>query len=200
MTSIFTLDKSSGDLTQKVNLDELYEKKREYDLKQLELYNKILNRVHAKIKLTSRQEMDVPICWFIVPEVILGIPKYDHGACIGYIINKLMENGFRVKYIHPNLLLIGWKHFVPTYVRKEIQKKTGIEVDESGKPLPEYQEGGDMDYREIVIERDRAGKTDVEKKLSFDEMMMNKRNLDEGNKKQKKVYNDISNYKPSGKF
>lgn len=176
-------------------------------MKQLELYNKILNRVHAKIKLTSKTVMDVPICWFVVPEVILGVPKYDHGACVGYIIMKLTENNFRVKYIHPNLLLIGWKHIVPTYVRKEIQKKTGIEVDELGQPLEAYQEGGDMDYRDVTVKNTGGGGDDGgKKKLSFDEMMMNKKKMssgaagDDADKPKKKVYNDISNYKPTGRF
>ena len=38
--------------------------------------------------------------------------------------NKLKENGFNIRYTHPNLLFISWKHWIPQYVRTEIKKKT----------------------------------------------------------------------------
>ena len=48
----------------KINLDELYEKKRKYDLNKLEIYNKLLARIHNKIKVTARQKIDEQFCWF----------------------------------------------------------------------------------------------------------------------------------------
>jgi hypothetical protein len=42
MTNIFTLE-NFQDLSDKINIDELYEKKRIKDLQRLELYKKILN-------------------------------------------------------------------------------------------------------------------------------------------------------------
>lgn len=131
MSSIFTLENIS-DFTEKINIDDLFEKKQKHDLNKLDLYNKILNRIHVRIKLTSRQKLDEPFCWFVVPEVIIGVPKYDQGACLGYIINKLKENKFIVRYIHPNTLFISWNHWVPSYVRTELKNKTGIVVDEFG--------------------------------------------------------------------
>ena len=43
MANIFTLENVT-DFSEKLNIDELYEKKRQYDLTQLALFNKILNR------------------------------------------------------------------------------------------------------------------------------------------------------------
>ena len=71
----------------------------------------------------------------MVPEVIIGVPKYDQGACIAYIVDKLKTNGFNVKYMHPNTLLISWLHWVPSYVRNELKNKTGIIVNEYGEKL-----------------------------------------------------------------
>ena len=65
------------------------------------------------------------------------MPKYDQGSCIAYIIDKLKENGFLLKYIHPNTLFISWQHWVPSYVRNELKKKTGIVVDEFGRKISE---------------------------------------------------------------
>ena len=134
MSNIFTLE-NIEDFSEKINIDELYEKKRQHDVGKLELFNKILNRIHVRIKTTSRQKLDEQFCWFIVPEVIIGVPKYDQGACIAYIVDKLKTNGFQVKYIHPNTLLISWLHWVPSYVRNELKNKTGIIVNEYGEKL-----------------------------------------------------------------
>ena len=134
MANIFTLE-NINDFTEKINIDELYEKKHQYDLQKLELFNKILNRIHVRIKTTSKQKIDEQFCWYVVPEIIIGVPKYDQGACIAYLMDKLKGNGFIVRYIHPNTLFIGWKHWVPSYVRSELKKKTGIVIDEYGKKI-----------------------------------------------------------------
>ena len=134
MSNIFTLE-NVDDFSEKINIDELYEKKRQYDVGKLELFNKILNRIHVRIKTTSRQKLDEQFCWFVVPEVIIGVPKYDQGACIAYIVDKLKTNGFKIKYIHPNTLLISWLHWVPSYVRNELKNKTGIIVNEFGEKV-----------------------------------------------------------------
>lgn len=131
MSHVFSLG-DLEDFSEKINLDELYEKKKQYDLSKLDIFNKLLNRIHTKIKLTSRQKIDEQFCWFLVPEVMIGVPKYDQGACISYLMDKLYTNGFIVKYIHPNVILISWKHWIPDYIRKEIKKKKGINIDGYG--------------------------------------------------------------------
>ncbi len=136
MANIFTLE-NIEDFSEKLNMDELYEKKRQYDLNKLALFNKILNRIHVRIKLTSRQKLDEYFCWFVVPEVIIGVPKYDQGSCIAYLMDKLKDNGFNVRYIHPNTLFISWGHFVPSYVRSELKKKTGVTINEYGVKIDE---------------------------------------------------------------
>lgn len=117
----------------KLNLDELFEPKKEQDLATVNTYNKILERAHKQIKTASRQKTEC--CWYVVPEFLLGIPRYDIRACVAYIINTLEENGFKIKYTHPNLLFISWAHWVPDYVRDEYKKKTGVVIDGFGKEI-----------------------------------------------------------------
>ena len=138
MSHIFNLG-DLDDFNQKLDLDDLYEKKRLHDLRTLDVFNKILNRIHNKIKITSRQKLQEQFCWFVVPEVMIGVPKYNQADCIAYLIDKLKDNGFLCKYIHPNVLFISWKHWVPTYVRDQIKKKTGINIDGFGKPKQDKQ-------------------------------------------------------------
>ena len=132
MNTIFTTDEPENYID-KINLDELYEKKRKHDITTTNNYKTILNRVHNKIKNTSRQQLGEQYCWFIIPEMMIGVPKYDSEGCIAYIIDKLQENGFKIRYTHPNMLFISWQHWVPEYVRNEIKKKTGVIVDGTGK-------------------------------------------------------------------
>ena len=129
MNDLFSSKEYSDNLS-KINLEELYEKKKNQDLAKLNIYNRILNRIHEKIKLTARQKNNEQYTWFIIPEVMIGIGNYDRTACITYILEKLDENGFIVRYTHPNLIFISWKHYVPQYVRNEFKKKTGMKIDE----------------------------------------------------------------------
>uniref|UniRef100_A0A6C0IHF4 Uncharacterized protein n=1 Tax=viral metagenome TaxID=1070528 RepID=A0A6C0IHF4_9ZZZZ len=183
MANIFTLE-NLDDFSEKLNIDELYEKKRQYDLKQLELFNKILNRIHVKIKTTSRQKIDGQFCWFLVPEVIIGVPKYDQGACIAYLLDKLKENGFNIRYVHPNTLFISWMHWVPSYVRTELKKKTGIVVNEYGQKIDE----NSNDTKQIT-DSGNPNEAMFNLKPSTNQSV---------SKKDNKNYTPIKSYKPSG--
>ena len=79
MANIFLLEKID-DFTEKINIDELYEKKRLIDINKLELFKKILNRIHVRIKTTAKQNVNEKFCWFVVPEIIIGVPKYDQAG------------------------------------------------------------------------------------------------------------------------
>jgi len=182
MTNIFNLE-NIEDFSEKLNIDELYEKKRSYDLGKLALFNKILNRIHVRIKTTSRQKIDEQFCWFIVPEIIIGVPKYDQAACIAYLIDKLKNNGFNVKYIHPNTLFISWLHWVPSYVREELKKKTGLAINEYGEKIVET----DEDNNKLIFEPKNPN-----------DFIINMKNTEQKNKQPKKEYTSIKTYKPSG--
>ena len=175
MANIFTLENFS-DFSEKINIDELYEKKRQLDVSKLELFKKILNRIHVRIKTTARQNIDEKFCWFVVPEVIIGIPKYDQAACIAYIMDTLQTNGFQVRYFHPNTIFISWNHWVPSYVRTEIKKKTGIVINEYGEKIKD--------------ENDKDEDDDLEQQGTPDIQQI----------KNSKKYTPINSYKPSGKL
>ena len=176
MANIFTLENFS-DFSEKINIDELYEKKRQQDLSKLELFKKILNRIHVRIKTTARQNIEEKFCWFVVPEVIIGIPKYDQAACIAYIMDTLQTNGFQVRYFHPNTIFISWNHWVPSYVRTEIKKKTGIIINEYGEKIKDENQKEEED-----INLEEQGNQNIQQL------------------KNSKKYTPINSYKPSGKL
>ena len=168
---LFTDDEESN---RKINIDELYEKQQQKDLKQLSIFNKILNRIHKRITQISRIKPLEKFVWFTVPEYIFGEPVYDNGECTGYLVAKLHENGFDVRYIHPNTLWISWKNWVPSYVRSEIKKKTGYVLDEKGNII---------DKKEKEIEN---------------EMSNSPMNAEKQPAKNGKSYTPINTYKPTG--
>ena len=184
MDTIFTLGDEHDDI--KINLDELYEKKKQSDLNTLAVYNKILKRVHDRIKHTARIKTNAQHCWYLVPEMIIGVPRYDNGACIAYLIDKLRDNGFVVRYTHPNLLFIAWQHWMPGYVRDEIKKKTGMIIDGYGNEKIKNEQESD----------NKSVDSSDPNSLIFG--LKNKNKNVVVNKKSNGDYKDIDSYKPSG--
>lgn len=170
---------NEDDNNNKIDIDELFEKRQKRDLRQLSIYNKILNRVQKRIKLTSRSRTNETHIWFNVPEFIFGEPIYNNGDCTGYLVAKLEEDGFHVRYIHPNTLFISWGKWIPSYVRDEIRKRTGTNVDEHGNIIEKR-----IKEEEIVDDPNMGLFNDQNNNLQ----------------KETKQYNDTKDYKPTGKL
>jgi hypothetical protein len=159
-----------------INIDELYEKNMRIGQQNLSIFNKILGRIHKRIMITSKTKNNEKYIWFIVPKFLFGEKMYDQGDCIAHIIGKLTTNGFHVKYVHPNALFVSWQNWIPSYVRSEYKKKTGIIIDEKGQVINKH---------EVVEERNNEIDSSVQ---------------ESNTNKESKNYTPISQYKPSGKL
>ena len=183
--NIFTLSEEN-DLTDKINLDDLFEKKREIAESKLTLYNKILNRIHNKIKLTSNQNRGrEQFIWYLIPEIMIGVSRYNVAECTGYIINKLRENDLVVRYTHPNLVFISWSHWIPGYVRQEYKKQTGTTIDGYGNIAdknPQLENGNISNGDDSILNKPLNRVTVTKEK----------------DKEKDKEYNSTKNYKPIG--
>lgn len=167
---------------EKLNLDDLHKQKKVTQQHKIKIYQRVLARVHSRIKATSRMRNSDRFTFFLLPEFILGVPRYDMAECTSYVMEKLIDNGFMIKYTHPNLLFISWQHYVPNYQRDEIKKKTGISVDEYGRVVNKKSKKKDDDgnINNLLLK----GSADQKKGI-----------LKKGNDKN---YKDISTYKPTG--
>ena len=161
----------------KINIDDLYEKKQKRDLKQLSIFNKILNRIHKRITTTSKTKVNDKHIFFVVPEYIFGEPLYDKGDCIGYLVTKLEDNGFNTRFIYPNTLFVSWNNWIPSYVRTEFKKKTGMVIDEKGNIISRKEEETNGEDMNSKIFNDKTNNI---------------------NQKDQKQYTPINNYKPTG--
>lgn len=171
------------DNVRKVNIDELYEKKQKRDQRQLSVFNKILNRINRRITITSQMKRDEKYIWYQVPPYIFGEPIYDQTDCIAYVVTKLVENGFFVKYINPGTLFISWENWVPTYARQEIRKRTGYVLDEKGNVIDRKEKDNEESFlgKEVPSNDPRR-----------------ESNNDSANTKESKKYTPIAKYKPTG--
>ncbi len=165
---------------EKLNLDELYERTRETSQTKIKTYQKILARIHTRIKAISRQRNNNKFCMFLIPEFILGIPRYDIAECTNYVIEKLTDNGFQIKYTYPNLLFISWQHYIPKYQRSEIKKKTGVAIDGFGN---------------VVSKKDKNNR-DNSNPNSL--LLMDKNVKMKDGKKKPSNFKSTSSYKPTG--
>lgn len=174
---LFTDD---SDKIENVNIDDLYEKRQQRDLRQVSIFNKILNRIHKRIKVTGRNKSNEQHIWFTIPEYIFGEPVYNKADCIAYVIAKLEANKFHIRYIHPNTLFVSWSNWVPSYVRSEYKKRTGVTVDELGQVVSHKNEMiEDSNDPNSTILNTGSGQVDD---------------------KPKKIYNSTDNYVPTGKL
>ena len=117
-----------------------------------------------------------------MPEFLVGTPRYDSAACIAYVMDKLTQNGFIVKYTHPNLLFISWQHYIPKYQRQNFKKKYGYSIDGFGNQ---------------VAEKKKDLKSNNPQNMNS--LLARKQNVPVTvKKKDDKKYTQISEYKPTG--
>ena len=181
--NIFTLT-DDDHVSDKMNLDDLFEKKREISESKLQLYTKILNRIHVKIKMTSRQQQGKEqFCWYTIPEIMIGVARYNVEECRAYIIRKLKDNNFAIRYTHPNLIFISWQHWVPGYVRQEYKKQTGQTIDGFGN---------------FVTDSPKITNGDTISSSDPNNLIFKSSDKIKINKEKDKDFNSTKNYKPTG--
>ncbi len=169
----------------KINLDDLYERQQRKDQKQVSIFNKLLNRIHQKIKLTARNHKEDRFVFCTIPEYIFGESVYNQADCIAYLVDKLEDNGFHIRYIHPNTLLVSWAHIVPSYVRNEVKKRLGIVIDQNGQMVDKLEDNReeDLNDRLFVTKRGGGGAAAADQ---------------DANGKTRREFTPMENYKPVG--
>ncbi len=109
-------------MSKMINIEELHREQDRKEQNKSEIFLTILEKVHQKIKFTSQVSKD-KFCFFSVPTYVYGLPLFDINSCIIYLTKTLTDNGFDIKYTHPNLLLISWL--------QKPQKQTNINNNET---------------------------------------------------------------------
>lgn len=88
------------------NVNEIKRFIHEREKGRLKIYEEILEKCYHRIQ--NAVVRDEPFAIFVVPDFVLGKPTYNFANCIEYVIFRLKQNGFDLKYHYPNTLQIKW--------------------------------------------------------------------------------------------
>lgn len=105
--------------TPQLNVSDLYTKRQTRDSARLQSYNKILQIIYHKIRVTSQTSNSPSSILYTIPPFILGLPRIDLEDCVVYIVYQLRMNGFEVRYTYPNLLNINWSMHEKSYLLEQ---------------------------------------------------------------------------------
>ncbi len=126
-----------------INIYSLPKKKTLKEDNRLKIYERVLKMCHHRIKTASNNSVDYT--FFTIPNIVMGMPKFDTVSCCDYIMNKLSMNGFKILNMGENFIFISWAHinFCEEKERKmerEIQELREIEdyKESGGTPEPIY--------------------------------------------------------------
>lgn len=120
---------------ERIHMDSLFDSELASEDTRTLVYQQVLARAHKRIKLASRNWKNGRFCFFVIPELVIGIPRYNLVECTKYLISKLQANGFLVRYTYPNLLFISWEHYLNSRQREHIRRTTGTRVDGHGRVI-----------------------------------------------------------------
>jgi hypothetical protein len=103
-----------------LHVDDIYKLQTSRETIRLKTFNTILNRCYGQIRYSVNREDSYRI--FSIPEFIVGTPLYNMNKCIKFIIIRLTNNGFRVKFYKPNIIYIYWE-------QKELATSSYLTID-----------------------------------------------------------------------
>ncbi len=127
-----------------ININELHRINEKRAREKIACYEKVLQKVHVRIKTVSLKPKGNTFCFYVVPNIIFGIPIYNLNECIVYIVQSLIKNGFYVVYTHPNLIYISWfqrKNSLEYKKKKKEEQKVEIpykKIDTKITPKEEF--------------------------------------------------------------
>ena len=91
-----------------LNINKLRSEVEEREKKKIKIFENVLEMCYKKILNTNKQ-YDNYSCTFIVPNVVFGLPLYNIGDCVQFIMDKLIEKGFEIYFALPTTIHISWK-------------------------------------------------------------------------------------------
>ena len=91
-----------------LNINKLRNEVEERENKKYKIFETILEMCYQKILNINKKNNDYN-CTFIVPNVVFGLPLYNVGDCVIFIMDKLVEKGFEIYFAAPTTIHISWK-------------------------------------------------------------------------------------------
>ena len=128
-----------------LNINDLYSKINEKNMKRFEVFDDILKKIHIRIKYNANLEKTY--CFYHIPEFIIGVPLYNIHDLRNYLMNSLKKNGFQILYVEPNWLFITWEIKSKKLIQAPKQKQKQKQKSDF-KLVDEYKPSGNFIYNE----------------------------------------------------
>jgi hypothetical protein len=160
-------------MNRQIDIHELFQEKVRREETRLAVYDSILEKVHNRIKMVARHDGGYTFSFYVLPEVMIGQPLFNADQCRSFVVTSLVKNGFRVKYFHPNLLMISWAHMAPEYEtsRKVIEEEqtqlitqTRLKKHEEEKEMTARIEQRQIEYERMLQSQLQAQLEEARKK------------------------------------
>ena len=97
-----------------ININKLNNVRDKREINKLQIYKLVLHKCYNKINIFS--DRGYSFCFYIIPEYIFGIPRYDTLQCANFLIKVMKNDGFIIKYTYPNVIFILWDH-IPSEIK-----------------------------------------------------------------------------------
>lgn len=125
-----SLSRNVGDDIDPLELVSVHAKRRKY---RQAIYERFYRKCCERIRYANDVQY-VRECFFEVPEIVLweGIPRYEVSAVIAYIMLRLHDKGFDVRFKPPNGVFVNWTRLVREHGGKTAAETTVVryELDE----------------------------------------------------------------------
>jgi len=145
-------------MERQIDIQSLFEKKVSREEMRLKVYDKVLEKVHKRIKLAASVDGGSTFTTYTLPEVMIGQPLFNAEQCRSYIVTSLTKNGFKIKYTHPNFLMISWDH-----LRKEYETASKVIKSEQNELI--------MRHNQVIQNKER----EEEERINHEYMMSRQR-------------------------
>lgn len=115
-----------------LNINNLHNEIAKREHRKQNIYNKIFEKCCNRIMTVNIKSNDC-YCLFVVPSFVFGVPLYNVTQCIIYVMQNLIDKGFKVQYTHPNLLYINWSE-KPKKIQPSFESSQFKLIDINDKP------------------------------------------------------------------
>ena len=124
---------------EEINVNQIQEIHYQRLRKRVDVFAKGLKQCYRVIRQSVEREDQW--CIYTILEIIFGNPLYKIPDCANYVYRNLKKNGFTVKYIFPNHLVIMWsykgnKKAMIDYPLVSQQQRMGTQSQEPIRALP----------------------------------------------------------------
>ena len=125
-----------------INIRDVLKEKQNVERDRTKIFTTFQNRCIERIHKTVKTKPEITFITFSVPPIVFGMPLYDVRECVKFITSEFEKNGFDVRNLGSNTILISWDK-----PKEDPNKKP------SGyKPVASYKPMGGFSYNSSLLD------------------------------------------------